>query len=161
MGNNRLCAIIALVCIVLTASLVVSGVTADQASAYSYKQHRVISFVTQNRDSVVRAADLAAAAARADGDGRWVRASELGLRSSRILTRVVNRWMRMPAAGGAVTGLERQFSAFLKNVNIYGLCVYRSMAGDSSWSNVARGNRAWDRAVQNLCNVELELAWLN
>ena len=161
MGNNRLVIIITLVCVVLTASIVVSGVTADQASAYGYKQHHVISFVTQNCDSVVRAADLAAAAARADGDGRWVRASELGLRSSRILRRVVNRWVRVPAAGGAVTRLERQFMAFLQNVNIYGLCVSRSMTGDSSWSNVARGNRAWDRAVQNLCNVEFELAWLN
>lgn len=147
--------------ILLAASTAAFGFTTDQASAYGNKQHRVISFVTQNRDSVVRAADLAAAAARADGDGRWVRASELGLRSSRILTRVVNRWVRVPAASGAVMHLERQFSAFLKNVNIYGLCVARSMAGDSSWSNVDRGNRAWDRAVQNLCNVEFELAWLN
>lgn len=161
MGKNRLYLIIVLVCIVLATSIVVSGATADQASAHSVTQHRVISFVDHNRDSVVRAADLAAAAARADGAGRWVRASELGLRSSRILTRVVNRWVRMPAAGGAVTRLERQFHAFLKNVNLYGLCVARSIAGDSSWSNVARGNRAWDRAVQNLCSVEFELAWLD
>ena len=154
-------ALIASIVIVLAASIAFAAIAPNTASAYGYRQERAVRFVSANLDPVVRAADLAAAAARANGYGRWVRASELGLRSSRILTRVVNAWVRVPAAGGAVSRLERQFTAFLQNVNIYGLCVSRSIAGDSSWPNVDRGNRAWDRAVQNLRNVEFELAWLN
>ena len=140
--------------------IAVCAATAQPAAAYSASEQRVISFVSAHVDTAIHVADTAGAAASANGRGRWVRATELIRHSSKDYARLHKQWWGVPEAGGAVTRLERQFDALQNNIGIYGECVAKSIAGDGSYANVNRGLKAWDRALNNLSNVLVELAVL-
>ena len=143
--------------LLLTASLMACAVATDAALAYSASQHRAITFISNHVDVAVRVADTASAAATANGNGNWLRATELIRHASNDYAKLHSQWLAVPVAGGAVARLERQFDALQSNIGIYGECVARTIAGDGSSANVVRGLKAWDRALNNLSNVLIEL----
>ena len=141
-----------------TLALLAAGLAASgTASAYSAGQHRAIAFISNHVDVAVHVADTAAAAATANGNGDWQRAIKLIRHSSNDYAKLTDQWLAVPAAGGAVARLERQFDALLNNIGVYGVCVAKSIAGDGSSANVVRGLKAWDRALVNLSNVLIEM----
>jgi len=141
-----------------TLALLAAGLAASgTASAYSAGQQRAITFISSHVDTAVHVADTASAAATANGNGNWLRATELIRHSSNDYAKLHSQWLAVPVAGGAVARLERQFDALQSNIGIYGECVARTIAGDGSSANVVRGLKAWDRALINLSNVLIEL----
>ena len=143
--------------LLLSASLMACVVATDAASAYSAGQHRAITFISSHVDVAVHVADTASAAATANGNGNWLRATKLIRHSSNDYAKLHRQWLAVPVAGGAVERLERQFDALQSNIGVYGTCVAKSIAGDGSSANVVRGLKAWDRALINLSNVLIEL----
>jgi len=141
-----------------TLALLAAGLAASgTASAYSAGQQRAITFISSRVDTAVHVADTASAAATANGNGNWLRATELIRHASNDYAKLHSQWLAVPVAGGAVARLERQFDALQSNIGIYGECVARTIAGDGSSANVVRGLKAWDRALINLSNVLIEL----
>jgi len=141
-----------------TLALLAAGLAASgTASAYSAGQQRAITFISSHVDTAVHVADTASAAATANGNGNWLRATELIRHASNDYAKLHSQWLAVPVAGGAVARLERQFDALQSNIGIYGECVARTIAGDGSSANVVRGLKAWDRALINLSNVLIEL----
>lgn len=147
--------------LVLLASVAVSGIAAGQASAYSPSQHRVIQFVASHTNTLAHVADTASTAASANANGNWVRANALVQHFSRDYVRVGRKWLALPSAGGATARLEHLYASLFGSVGTYAICVAKQVNGDDSWSNVAKGLRAYNRAVRSCAQVLSELKRLD
>jgi hypothetical protein len=141
----------------LIVSLGTIGASAQVASAYSTQRQQVIHFIDTHVDSACHVADTATAAAVPDSNYDWARASARIRHSVRDFLKLRRQWLQLPFATGNPTRVELKFDSMLENIRIYIVSVARTVSGDWSYASFARGQRAYDRAVNDGVQVLLEL----
>jgi len=145
----------------LTFSLATIGVEAHTASAYTTQRHQVIHFIDTHVDSACHVADTATAAEVADSNYDWARASARIRHSVRDFLKLRRHWLQLPFANGNPARVELKFDSMLEYIRIYIVSVARTVSGDWSYASFTRGQRAYDRAVNDCAQVLLELDRLN
>ena len=145
----------------LAVSFATFGLAVDTASAYTTQKHQVLHFIDAHVDSACHVADTATAAAVADSIYDWERADARIQHSVRDFLKLRRQWLQLPFAGGNPTRLELKFDSMLENIRIYVVSVARTISGDWSYASFMRGERAYDRAVNDCAQVLLELDWLD
>jgi len=158
MQKLRLFTVTTAIGIVFAAIFIFTGINPDTASAYSPSQHRAIHFITHGASTTAHIIDTTSAACDAGGNGNRARSVTLIRHAVRDFIKLRNAWIRLPAAGGAAWRVEHLFHRLLeRDVRVYVLCVANIAAGDTTYSNLTRGLRAYDRSLSDLSKVCVEL----